>query len=146
MCTTNSMMSSHEQAVVLLRGFLEGKYSLEQLAGDLRDSIVIDFSLAPRRREIRFTLKGIAKIVVERKHLRRMLQRYIDGQISGIDLSNWAAFLLGAPMFIPEGKTDEERAEAGDGPVWDILQRLASPMIFDGLDRQVAQRYLEMIE
>jgi hypothetical protein len=83
---------------------------------------------------------------VRKEHLRRMLERYIAGGISGMELSNWAFFLLGLDDFVPEGNTEEERESAGEGSVWDILQRLMAPMIFDGLDSQVARRYLELIE
>ncbi len=149
MSTTGSMtLSSNERERVeaLLRAFLEGECSLEQLVDGLRGYMVVDFSNAPHSREMRnLFLHGLSKMPVEPRHLRRMLHRYIDGDISEMDLSNWAAFLLGPLDFVPIGDTEEERSEAGEGPVWDILQRLSTPMVFDGLDRQVAQHYLDML-
>ncbi len=145
--STTLSASERERAQTILRAFLEGRCSLEQLINSLPNYIEVDLTQAPNSRTIRnLGLHGLAKIPVEQRHLRRMLERYLAGEISELDLSNWAGFLLGPFDFVPEGDSEEERAAAGGGPVWDILQRLSTPVIFGGLDRQLAERYLRMLD
>jgi len=150
MSMTNLTISSSSDlrcAELVLRDFLEGRYSIQEVREALSDYLVIDFGLAPGQREIHNNrLDGVIQIPVEERHLRHMLQEYLAGKISEVDLSNWAAFVFMAGTFVPTGETEEERWQAGDGPVWDILQRLITPSIFDGLDPTVAQRYLRMLE
>jgi hypothetical protein len=135
-----------EQIEMILKDFLEGRLSLRQIQDALRGYMVIDFDPIRGHREIRNNeLDGVIGIPVEKSHLRHALQRYIDGKISETDLSNWAAFVFMAQVYIPQGQTEEERNEAGNGPVWDILQRLGTPLIFDGLSLQVAGLYLDML-
>jgi hypothetical protein len=143
------MPSSNDrhQAEVVLRTFLEGQCSIREIQESLSNYIIIDFELAPAQREIRHNrLEGAIHIPVEVRHLRRLLQEYLAGRISEADLSDWAAFVFMAGVFVPVGGTEEERWQAGDGPVWDILQKLMTPSVFDGLDSAVAQRYLDMLE
>ncbi len=149
MSTTGSTtLSSSERDRIerTLKAFLEGDYPLAQLVVALGNYMSVDYSKAPDLRVVRnVNLKGVAKIPVGREHIRNMLKRYVDGRISDIELSNWAAFITGPLIFTPEGDTEEQRAEEAEGPVWDILQRLVSPVIFDGLNRDVAERYLDML-
>jgi hypothetical protein len=74
-----------------------------------------------------------------------MLQKYVDGEISTLELSNWAAFIFMMPNFIPVGKNEEERNKAGESIPWVILQELVTPDIFGGLDFPRAQEYLDQL-
>ncbi len=82
---------------------------------------------------------------MEEHHLRDMLQKYIFGKISDIELSNWAAFVFMAQVYVPKGESEGERLRAGEGLVWDILQRLMSPTVFGMLSHQIAQNYLNLL-
>lgn len=142
--TTSSSNSNEIEAI--LYSFLEGNISLPQLQDALKNRITIDFSSTARYREIRDnTLEGIIKIPVEVQHVRRRIEQFLAERILATDLSDWAAFIILSEVFVPTGDTDEERWQAGDGPVWDILQRLMTPAVFDGLDTQVAERYLTIL-
>lgn len=146
MSTINSKTSSSsdEEIETTLRSFLEGQTSLLQLSRNLKGKIEFDFSDA--RREIRSNnLEGEIGIAVEEEHVRRALLRYSSGDISAEELSDWAAFIFLSEVFIPKGGTPEERWQAGEGPVWDILQQLMTPSLFNGLDFEVARDYLEQL-
>ncbi len=69
-----------------------------------------------------------------------MLQSYIAGQITELDLSNWAAFVFMSELFV-----SEEGYEPIQELVWDIIQELMTPKIFGGLNESVAQQYLESL-
>lgn len=148
--TTLSSNDKISRELELFTGFLEGQYSLSKIQEALREELTIDFSRGQEHREIHTTglgLDGTAKIPVKESHLRHMLQQYIIGAVSETDLSDWAAFILAfVGIYVPEGDTEEARDEAGDRSMWDILQRLVTPSLFDGLDSAVAQRYLRMLE
>jgi hypothetical protein len=140
--------SFHDPELVkaLLIEFLEGEYTVTQLQATLQGGLTVHLDLAPGQREIHGDVLGLdLDIPVSARHVRHMLERYIDGTVSQMELSNWAAFLF-CGLFVPEGDTEDEQWEAGDGPVWDILQRLVTPDIFDGLDTIVAKSYLEMLK
>jgi hypothetical protein len=146
---TNSKTSSssnYQDEERLLRGFLEGEYSLAYLQRALEHCLVINFDQHEGHRKIqKNALEGFIKIPVEERHLRQALQRYLRGELSEVELSDWAAFIYLTEIFVPTGETDEERWVAGEGPVWDILQRLISPSVFDGLDQNVVREYLVML-
>jgi hypothetical protein len=107
----------------------------------------VDFSAGPHWRSMRpgFLDQGVA-IPVQGWHVRRALERYIAGELTEEELSDWAAFVFMSGAFVPLGDTEEERWLAGEGPLWDVIQRLVSPHVFGGLDRGVAMRYLGMID
>jgi hypothetical protein len=75
-----------------------------------------------------------------------MLHKYLEGDVTKMELSNWAAFVFFSDFYIPEGETEEERLVAGEGPVWDIIQQLVTPELFEGLEIKVILGYLEMLE
>jgi hypothetical protein len=85
------------------------------------------------------------QITVKKHHLRHMLERYLNGEVSGLELSNWAALVYMLPVFVPEGETDEDRWVAGSGPTWNIIQELVTPTLFDGLQPDVVHRYLDSL-
>lgn len=148
MKTGGSPSQINDQSGVLsvLRRFLEGACTLQELRQLLHDYIIIDFDAGPERREIRFPQTLHVEIPVNKGHVCRMLNRYIAEEVTNSELSDWAAVIFTSPSYVPEGATDEERSQNGDLPLWDILQRLMTPAIFDGLDRQVALRYVEMLD
>jgi hypothetical protein len=76
-----------------------------------RNRLQTDFHLAPAHRKIvknEFE-NGTIQIMVKKAHLRHMLQRYLDGEVSEFELSNWAALIYVLPFFIPEGETEDEQ-------------------------------------
>jgi hypothetical protein len=145
MCTQSSLRE--DEVKELLEDFLEGRRSLSQIQEKLHDCLQIDFHLAPAHREIvkneldNETLQTTVKV----HHLRHMLQRYLDGEVSELELSNWAALIYMLPIFVPEGETDEDRWAAGSGPTWSIIQELVTPTIFAGLQPDVVDRYLDSL-
>lgn len=74
-----------------------------------------------------------------------MLKKFQLNEISDVDVSNWASLIFMLPCFIPEGSTEEEQWEAGEGPVWIVLQQLAVPEIFDGLDYIIAGNLIDKL-
>jgi len=144
--STTTSSSDSSEIELILYGFLEGNISLSQLQDALKSRITIHFSSTNGYREIRDnTIEGIIKIPVEVQHVRRRIEQFLAEHILATDLSDWAAFIILSGVFVPTGDTDEERWQAGDGPVWDILQRLMTPAVFDGLDPRVAERYLAIL-
>ncbi len=136
----------YHELEILLNSFLEGRSFFYQIQIVLQDYFDINFNEAPTQRHIQN--KGFPETIqipVEERHLIYMLQRYISKEISDIELSNWAAFIFMSDAFIPEGETEEERWQAGDELVWDILQRLITPSVFDGLNIKIAQEYFELL-
>jgi hypothetical protein len=134
--------SLHEDEVKeLLKDFLEGRRPLSEIQESLHDRLRIDFHLAPAHRKIvKNELDNeTIQITVKEEHLRHMLQRYLDGEMSELELSNWAALIYMLPVFIPEGETEDEQWEAGSGPTWAILQELVTPELFGGLGPKIVQ-------
>lgn len=139
-------LDDKQEMILVLKGFLNGDVQLPQLLQAAQDSLVVDFRSAPGQREIKDNLlDGAIEIPVTQQHIRNMLRKYLSEEISVAELSDWAAFIFMAQVFVPAGETEEERWLAGDGPVWDILQRLMTPQCFDGLNREVAQQYIDML-
>jgi hypothetical protein len=144
--STISSLNDHRDVKALLTSFLEGECTLAELQSALHPGLTVNFDLAPSSRQMAGEVLGMElQIPVRERHLRQMLEQYLSEGISAADLSNWAAFVYGAGVFIPEGETEEERWEAGDGPVWDILQRLMTPDVFDGMDPLIIKQYLAML-
>lgn len=145
MWTQNSLRE--DKAKQLLTDFLEGRRPLSQIEEELHDYLLINFHLAPARREIvRSDLDSrTIQITVKEHHLRHMLQQYLDGEVSAIELSNWAALIYMLPVFVPEGETEDERWEAGNEPTWTIIQELVTPELFDSLHPDAVRRYLDLL-
>jgi hypothetical protein len=141
------MPSSNEEAKESLHLFLEGKLTLDSLLNKLSKQIIVEFPSSEGARKIlRNDLEGVISLEFKPHHLSNMLKKYLEGQISGKSLSDWSAFIFLSGIFVPEGQTEEERWEAGEGPVWDILQQLVSPSVFGGLDTLKAEEYLGILE
>lgn len=134
-----------------LTQFLEGRIRLSELQEQLAAYVTIDFQAQYGRREIRNVAEGriglddFIKIPVHKRHVCSMLERYLGGEVSEAELSDWAAFIRMFPVFVPEGETEEEQWQAGEGPVWDVLDRLAAPAAFGGLDPPTARQYLDLL-
>ncbi len=151
--STISSLSEGWQVEVerVLTQFLEGQIRLPELQEQLAAYVKIDFQAQYGRREIRnvaagkISLDDFIKIPVYKRHVCSMLERYLVGEVSGVELSDWAAFIRIFPVFVPEGQTEEERWQAGEGPVWDILDRLAAPAAFGGLNPSIARQYLDLL-
>ena len=129
-----------------LKNYRDGLYKLAEFQRMLGCTMDIDFTMSPDYRSIGSNgLFDEYDIPVESKHVRNMLQKYIDNDISEKDLSDWATIIFSNAAYVPTGSTEEEQETAGDGPTWDILQRLISPHIFDKLNESVVKMYLEML-
>jgi len=135
----------------VLTQFLEGQTRLTELQEQLAAYVTIDFQAQYGRREIRNIAEGriglddFIKIPVRKRHVCNMLERYLGGEVSETELSDWAAFIRMLPVFVPEGETEEEQWQAGEGLVWDVLDRLAAPAVFGGLDPPTARQYLDLL-
>jgi hypothetical protein len=139
--------SDHKKVEKILQNFLEGNYSCSEIASLLEEYVTINFDAASEWREIgKNLLDGVFQIPVEDHYLANMLQKYISGEVSNDELSDWAAFIFLSQVYVPKGKTEEERWLAGEGPTWDILQKLITPSVFGGLDKNVAQKYTDELE
>lgn len=149
MCMISSMTSSsndYSETEKMLRGFLEGVYTLDQVKRVLEPRLIFDFDDHEKRREIlRNELAGAIKIPVDETHVRKTLERYLEGKLSATDVSDWAAFVYLTEVFVPKGDTEEARWLAGEGPTWDVLQRLMTPSLFGGLNEMMAKEYIEML-
>jgi len=84
------------------------------------------------------------QIAVKQDHLRHMLQQYLNGEVSELELSNWAALIYMLPIFVPEGETEDDQWEAGSGSTWTIIQELATPATFS-IEPGVVHRYLDSL-
>ncbi len=149
MFTTNSktLLPLNDRDIrSILVNFLEGQCSLSELQDNLRQSIIVDFDITKKERRIKnINIPANIVINVNATNIQHMLQRYINQEISSLDLSNWAAFIYMAPFYVPEGATEEERSEAGESILWDIIQRLATPVDSIKIDSALAQEYLKLI-
>ena len=148
MSTINSPIPSlsSEDEKQILENFLKGKILLSDLQRVLAGSITIDFINAPERRIIQnIELDPSIRIPVKKVFLCQMIKKYLLGEITALDLSNWAAFIFMTPFFVPEGRTEDERWQVGEGPVWEIIQNLVSPSIHDGLNSDIANKYLDKL-
>lgn len=139
------------RAKEILTQFLEGQTRLSKLQEQLAAYVTIDFQAQYGRREIRniaegrISLDDFIKIPVRKRHVCNMLERYLGGELSEAELSDWAAFIRMFPVFVPEGETEEEQWQAGESLVWDVLDRLAAPVAFGGLNPQTARHYLGLL-
>ncbi|MCL4267365.1 MAG: hypothetical protein KJ069_29580 [Anaerolineae bacterium] len=128
----------------LLTDFVEGKVSIRQIQKGLHGYLFLNFDNAPDSREIGhgsdLDLSKVIRVRIGTRHLCHMLQSYIAGQITELDLSNWAAFVFMSELFV-----SEEGYEPIQELVWDIIQELMTPKIFGGLNESVAQQYLESL-
>ena len=133
----------------VLLGFLEGRISLEDMKYELRHSLEIDFSQGSRSRKIKSVgnqpMPDVC-IQVQTAHLQARLIQYRNGEISGEELSDWAAFVFLSEFFVPSGESEQEQEVNGEGVLWDLLQRLMKPAIFDGLTIEVAEEYLYILK
>lgn len=141
-----SLINNRDQVIQVLTCFLEGRLGLFDLAKTLSDHIVFDFKLGTEYREItKNELQGKFEIPVRSRNLQNMLLKFIADEVTKQELSDWAAFIYLSRVYIPEGNSDDEKFVAGEGPVWDILQRLITPEIFDGMDKDIANKYLNWL-
>jgi len=120
--TTLKTLSNAEISEVLYN-FLIGKLPFQTLKTTLEGLITFDFSCAPEHREINdIRIDEKLQFPVKPEYLCQMLMNYISGEISDLELSNWAAIIYLTPYFIQIGTTDEERWQSGEGPLWEVLQ------------------------
>ena len=149
MNTTNSMtLSSNERRKIecVLQNFLTGASTLTDVQAALQNYVKINYDLAPNYREMHDNqLQTVVQIRVIDQYVQHMLNKYIVGEISALELSNWAAFIFTSGGFVPNGETEDEQWKAGEGPLWDILQQLMTPSVFGELTPEIAQRYLAQL-
>ena len=142
-----SLSNDGEPVAATLTKFLQGEYSTSDLQEILSDRVEFDFQEAPDRRAIvNHSLSENIAISVNASHVRNMLDMYMNGKISALTLSNWAAVIVALEAYVPEGETDDERWLAGEGPVWDILQQLTTPSVFGDVNESKVQKYIGMID
>jgi hypothetical protein len=138
---------SDKKIAEVLYDFLLGKLPFQTLKTKLDGLITFDFNDAPEHREIH-DLKIDEKIQfpVKGEYLCKMLQKYVSGEISDLEVSNWAAVIYETPYYIPDGNTEEERWQEGKGPIWEVIQKLITPSIYGGLDIEVAKTYMSQLK
>jgi hypothetical protein len=119
---------------------------MKELQDKLQGYISIDFdlSIGQRKMEI-FAVPDDIKLQVKSEHLRHMLQEFLDKKLSADELSNWAAFIYMMPYYQPEGETEEDRWEAGEGILWEIIQELVDPNNLTSLEFGKAKDYLKLL-
>jgi len=66
--------------------------------------------------------------------------------MSELELSNWASIIYMLPTYGPQGETQEARWAEGESAVWDVIQRLATPEVFDPLSSELIVSYLSKLE
>lgn len=131
----------------MLEAFLQGNLTVADLRKVLTDRFSVDIEKAPAFREMRdISLDDISSLPVTSAHVIARLDRFRLGLLEAKELSDWAALLLMLPVFVPEGETEEEQWEAGNGPVWDVLHRLAAPNVFSELTPDIARDYMELVQ
>lgn len=141
----NICLSDEDTRKILIK-FLEGEIILKELQEAFNGHITIDFDFAPNRRIIKdIHLNENVKVQVTQKHLCQMIRKYIKGIISDLEFSNWAAFILMSPFFMPKGETEEEQWEEGDSITWEIIQKIASPNIFEEINITNEIKNLELL-
>ncbi len=127
--------------------FAEGKVSIPQIQVELRNYFSINFDDSPSHRKINVThlmdLGDLVQVPMDTKYLSNSLQRYIADDTTKSELSDWAAFIFLSELYIPIGETEEECLRAGEGVLWDILQKLMTPEVFGGLNHNIARQYLD---
>jgi hypothetical protein len=121
--------------------------NLEELATLLHLKVQFDFSGGETHRAFFANhLEGVVSVELKTSHLIHMLHQAQEGSVSYSALSDWAAFVYLSGLYSPEGETEEERWAAGDGPTWDVLQRLMTPSVFGILDQFKLQEYISLLE
>jgi hypothetical protein len=129
-----------------LKKFLEGDLSFSGLKESLEGFLTLNFNEAPGLRKISdINIDDDIKLHVKPEHIKVILQKYIEGEISSLELSNWAAFIYMMPNYISEGKKGNERIHADESALMDVLQQLITPGIFGGLDIDKAREYLDQV-
>jgi hypothetical protein len=148
MSMINSQISLNDvnQQIIILTNFLEGTISLLQLKSLLEGILSLVFIEDPFRREIKFiSLDQSISIQVKPKHVCKMLKKYLDGQISEYYLSNWAAIIYMLPVFVPEGKTEEDCSNEGEELLWTTIQKIGSPNFYEEISETKIMNYLNLL-
>jgi len=146
--TNSTTLSSNRDKIIkkILEDIAGGDLTLEGGLALLPD-YVISYLASGETRKIEFSkTPSEIKISFGANDLKKVLMRYQSNKMSSIALSEWATFVLGCEAYVPFGDTEEERWQSGDGPVWDILQRLATPSIFAEITPHTIGLYIEMID
>lgn len=141
-----TLFQSDDQLNQVLAIYLSGGSTLIDLTAALAPWLIIDFSHSPATREIQVIAPlPDVELTVSKKHLCYMLEQYELGHISEKSLSDWAAFIFLTPFYVTEneilGLTQDK-----DDVVGDLLQRLMTPEIFDGLDAEVVSQYKRILD
>ena len=146
MCISNSMALSNDQIQEVLLNFLEGELSLQSLQKKFKGRMVINFHPENRTRELIFKkIDQNFSIPVKNSHLRRILEKYLSGEMSTREVSDWAAFISLSSFYSPDGETEEAQWDAGEDVLWIIMQELASPFSIEKVDVEIAKKYLEQL-
>jgi len=139
--------NEYERIKSVLKEFIEGEKTLSEIINELNSYLIIDFHSKPGERVIlKNEIESEFNLPLNEDYLKNMLTRYLKGIISEQDLSDWSAFVYLTGFYIPEGATEDERWEAGELPLWDILQQLMSPSIFGGINSEKIRQYIQMLE
>jgi len=130
-----------------LIALLEGKILPDDFLKMYRDRIDVSFSEASIYRIItRVDIDSSIKIPVTYHHLVNILQKYFGNEMSDVQLSHWAYFIIVGDWFVPEGDTIDEQWEAGDGLLWTYLNQLMTPQFCDGTVLENINKMIEELE
>jgi hypothetical protein len=91
--------------------------------------------LRPDHREMVVAAMPDVSVKITREDIRRVIQCYVDGKISGQELSNWAGLILAISAY-------ELPSEESDDDLLALLNDVALPLRDDYLDREALQRRL----
>jgi hypothetical protein len=145
--STTSSSAENENVQISLEKFLGGKLSASELQETLQGRVSLNFDKAPSYRSLQdISLDDITPLSVTSSNLNVMLSRFCLGDLKGNELSNWAALLIALPVFVPEGETEEQQWAVSNGPVWDILHRIATPNVFSELTIDIVTSYIKRLE
>lgn len=130
-----------------LIALLEGEILPDDFLKMYRDRIDADFAEASIYRIItRIDIDSSIKIPVAYQHLVNMLRKYFRNEVSDVQLSHWAYFIIVGDWFVPEGNTLDEQWESGDGLLWTYLNQLMTPQFCDGTVFENTNKMIEKLK
>jgi hypothetical protein len=127
----------------VMQAFVHGEATFEQLETVLRPFVVFD--LGGEFSTIHYRQPLTAHVVLDPEQLLPMLRRYLAGHVAAPELSQWAAVLVGMTEFGPDPTWSDEAADALE-PMWDVLEQLATPQIFQPITPALVSAFVEQLQ